>query len=364
MAKKNRKNKNADANLPEGMSRRQAKLAARAAERAALERDPRPYDGFAAESDLIALQEFVPSASFTAETAPDAGFTRPVTICTVLPGAAAALVRAEEEGGEALVALQTQHRGDNPHRDLAFALNWAKTAEPGSTLEVAVSDGSEPALPTCWPSTRPRITVSGTSTGGSPRPAENPQVAASSQANDPSAERAGRRHHRCGLVDRPGRGPSAGASGTGRSCCQPWRVHAAGDLNLARAPASPECSAPTASGAFFDLDNTMAAAEFVAPLKELGPSSLPPQSGRGLGRIGKLTAEQKSARRSSPAKSRSAGRRAADSVPPLVAWLIPHSLEVLPTPSVTAAVGSKAPNFTTVDADLKDVNGMPCPVSA
>ena len=142
MAKKNRKNKNADANLPEGMSRRQAKLAARAAERAALERDPRPYDGFAAESDLIALQEFVPSASFTAETAPDAGFTRPVTICTVLPGAAAALVRAEEEGGEALVALQTQHRGDNPNRDLAFALNWAKTAEPGSTLEVAVSDGS------------------------------------------------------------------------------------------------------------------------------------------------------------------------------------------------------------------------------
>ena len=41
MAKKNKKNEN----LPEGMSRRQAKLAARAAERAALEKDVRPYAG-------------------------------------------------------------------------------------------------------------------------------------------------------------------------------------------------------------------------------------------------------------------------------------------------------------------------------
>ena len=81
MAKKNSKNKNQD-DLPEGMSRRQAKLAKRAAERAALERDPRPYDGFAAEADLIALQEFVPSAYFTAETEEDAGFTRTVTIST------------------------------------------------------------------------------------------------------------------------------------------------------------------------------------------------------------------------------------------------------------------------------------------
>ena len=49
--------------LPEGMSRRQAKLAARAAERAANERDPRPYAGLAAEAELVALQEFVPLPS-------------------------------------------------------------------------------------------------------------------------------------------------------------------------------------------------------------------------------------------------------------------------------------------------------------
>ena len=53
MAKKNRKNNDA---LPEGMSRRQAKLAARAAERAALEKDPRPFAGFTAEAELVALQ--------------------------------------------------------------------------------------------------------------------------------------------------------------------------------------------------------------------------------------------------------------------------------------------------------------------
>ena len=46
MAKK-KKNKE---QLPEGMSRRQAKLAARAKERAALEKDPRPYGGLAAEA--------------------------------------------------------------------------------------------------------------------------------------------------------------------------------------------------------------------------------------------------------------------------------------------------------------------------
>ncbi|HDL9998781.1 TPA: hypothetical protein PYX20_002974, partial [Staphylococcus aureus] len=57
MAKKKKKQED----LPEGMSRRQAKLAARAAERAKLEKDPRPFAGFACEAELIALQEFVPS---------------------------------------------------------------------------------------------------------------------------------------------------------------------------------------------------------------------------------------------------------------------------------------------------------------
>ncbi|MCS5480498.1 DUF5926 family protein [Corynebacterium sp. YIM 101645] len=139
MAKKNKKNEN----LPEGMSRRQAKLAARAAERAALEKDARPYGGIGGEADLIALQEFVPSA--TAKVAVT-GIDRDVHIATVLPGGAAAMIREEDNGGAAFVALQTTAHSQNPGRDLAYALNWLKDAEPGQTLESGVADGSQPAL--------------------------------------------------------------------------------------------------------------------------------------------------------------------------------------------------------------------------
>lgn len=137
-----KKKKNQE-NLPEGMSRRQAKLAARAAERAKLHKDARPFDGFTMEADLIALQEFVPSAHFVASVK-DA--EHKISIVTVLPGAVAALRRSEEDGGEGFVALQTQRRGDNPNRDLAYALNWVKQAQPGESLEVGLSDGTEPAL--------------------------------------------------------------------------------------------------------------------------------------------------------------------------------------------------------------------------
>ncbi|MBF4554344.1 DUF5926 family protein [Corynebacterium suicordis] len=178
-----KKNKNQD-NLPEGMSRRQAKLAARAAERAKLAKDSRPYEGFTAEADLIALQEFVPSAHFAADVK---GADRKVTIATVLPGAVSALVRAEEEGGEAFVALQTQRRGDNPNRDLAYALNWAKTAKPGESLDVGIADGTEPALNELLdPALVPDITVAQDFNWWLTEEAlANPQVAATlQQAND------------------------------------------------------------------------------------------------------------------------------------------------------------------------------------
>lgn len=137
MAKKKKKEQ-----LPEGMSRRQAKLAARAAERAAFERDPRPYGGFSFETDLVAVQEFVPSAIAKIEVE---GLDN-VYLCTVLPGGSAALVREESAGGEVFVALQTQARSQNPNRDLAYALNWAKAAKPGDILEKGLADGTEPKL--------------------------------------------------------------------------------------------------------------------------------------------------------------------------------------------------------------------------
>lgn len=133
--KKNRKD------LPEGMTRREAKLAARAAEREKLQRDPRPFGGLAAEADLVALQEFVPSAVVTFEVK-----GTPVNIATVLPGAGAALVREEAQGGERFVALQVTSHSQNPGRDLAYALNWVVDAKPGETLQSTVADGSQPEL--------------------------------------------------------------------------------------------------------------------------------------------------------------------------------------------------------------------------
>ncbi|GAA1475303.1 DUF5926 family protein [Corynebacterium felinum] len=137
-----KKKKNAE-QLPEGMSRRQAKLAARAAERAAFERDPRPFGELSFETDLIAVQAFVPSAKAKVQVA---GIDRPVYLCTVLPGGAAAVVREDAEGEVALVALQQYKPSRNPNRDLAFALNWVKSAQVGETLESSHADGTEPKL--------------------------------------------------------------------------------------------------------------------------------------------------------------------------------------------------------------------------
>lgn len=139
MAKKTKKKED----LPEGMSRRQAKLAARAAEREALEREPRPFAGLAMEPQLVALQEFIPSATAELRLRDS---DRTVTLCTVLPGAAAALIRDEEHGAEAFVALQHATRSTTPGKDLAFALQWIRTAAPGQSLTTASADGSQPAL--------------------------------------------------------------------------------------------------------------------------------------------------------------------------------------------------------------------------
>lgn len=124
------------------MSRKQAKRAARAAEREALLGETRPFAGLAAETQLVALQEFVPSAYAVLPT-PDC--ERTIYVCTVLPGAVSALVRDVEAGGQAFVALQTQRRSNRPGRSLAAAIAWARTAAPGSSL-AAPSLEDAPAL--------------------------------------------------------------------------------------------------------------------------------------------------------------------------------------------------------------------------
>ncbi len=92
---------------------------------------PRPFDGLAAEPDLVALREFVPSATapLTLADPPE----RAVTLATVLPMAAAGMVRLD---GTGLIGLQVQTRSGDLSRDLAQALRWALVAEPGAVLPV------------------------------------------------------------------------------------------------------------------------------------------------------------------------------------------------------------------------------------
>lgn len=91
----------------------------------------RPFEGLAAEAELIAMREFVPSATarVTLKDDPD----RTVTFGTVLPMAAAALVRTD---GEVFVGMQVQTRSSDISRDLGRALRWALDAEPGAALPV------------------------------------------------------------------------------------------------------------------------------------------------------------------------------------------------------------------------------------
>lgn len=94
----------------------------------------RPFAGLAAEPDLVALREFLPSATaplvLSASSAPSAV---PVTITSVLPGASAALVRPD---GEIWLGMQVQTRSGDLSADLARALAWAREAGPGNSLPV------------------------------------------------------------------------------------------------------------------------------------------------------------------------------------------------------------------------------------
>ena len=104
----------------------------------------RPFAGLVAERDLVALREFVPSA-----TAPLAVGDRTVLLGTLLPSAAPAMVR---ESGEVWLGLQVQHGFGDPSRDLGAVLEKALATDeagivglvdppgPGARLQDLVAD--------------------------------------------------------------------------------------------------------------------------------------------------------------------------------------------------------------------------------
>ncbi|MEU8895148.1 DUF5926 family protein [Nocardia sp. NPDC048505] len=133
-------------NSPKPGGNRAQRLAERkAALEQAAQAVTRPFEGLAAECDLVALREFVPSATATLKLAPGAAAERPVVLATVLPGAVAALVRAgEQETG--FVGTQVQVQSADPSADMAAAILWTQSAEGGESLTAAEGVEGGPRL--------------------------------------------------------------------------------------------------------------------------------------------------------------------------------------------------------------------------
>ena len=100
----------------------------------------RPFAGLPGECDLIALREFVPSATAPLRLK---GSDREVLLCTLLPGASPAMVR---EDGAVWLGLQVQHAYGDPSRDLGAVLEAALTAEPGTVVGLPDDPGEGPRL--------------------------------------------------------------------------------------------------------------------------------------------------------------------------------------------------------------------------
>ena len=82
----------------------------------------RPFEGLPSETDIVAMREFVPSAT---APLPLKDSDRTVLLGSLLPGAAPALVR---EDGTIWLGLQVQHAYGDPSRDLAAVLTLALDA--------------------------------------------------------------------------------------------------------------------------------------------------------------------------------------------------------------------------------------------
>lgn len=99
----------------------------------------RPFEGLPGECDLVAMREFVPAATAPLQLREGvAGADREVLVCTLLPAAAPALVRAD---GTIWLGLQVQHGYGDPARDLAAVLERALEAEPGTMVGLPSDPG-------------------------------------------------------------------------------------------------------------------------------------------------------------------------------------------------------------------------------
>ncbi|SNS99742.1 SEC-C motif-containing protein [Geodermatophilus pulveris] len=100
----------------------------------------RPFEGLPGEEHWVALRELVPAATAPLRTADG----RAVTLASVLPGGAPALVRAN---GEILLGVQLQGSSDDVSRDLGTALAAALEAPAGAPVDPGPLGGAGSAGP-------------------------------------------------------------------------------------------------------------------------------------------------------------------------------------------------------------------------
>jgi hypothetical protein len=100
----------------------------------------RPFEGLPGEADWVALRELVPAATATLKTTDG----REITLASVLPGGAPALVRAN---GEILVGAQLATSSDDVSRDLGTAVAAALEAPKGAPVEPGPIGGAGSAGP-------------------------------------------------------------------------------------------------------------------------------------------------------------------------------------------------------------------------
>lgn len=99
----------------------------------------RPFEGLPGEADWVALRELVPAATAPLRTADG----KDVTLASVLPGGAPALVRAS---GEILLGVQLQASSDDVSRDLGTALAAALEAPAGAPVDPGPVGAAGPRL--------------------------------------------------------------------------------------------------------------------------------------------------------------------------------------------------------------------------
>lgn len=104
----------------------------------------RPFEGLASEADLIAMRELVSAATAPLTMADKAYGDRNVTLTTVLPQLAPALVRAD---GHILLGLQLVSSSDDVSRDIGTALQAALAADPGQPINPGPIGGAGSAGP-------------------------------------------------------------------------------------------------------------------------------------------------------------------------------------------------------------------------